>query len=371
MLAVQQYLQRHSLDELTEELDIRIAYHDSLPLAILNYNQIESPKTHPVVRECRGLVLNTQSYEVVAKGFNRFFNWGEVQDEMGQFDFSDFVVQSKEDGSLVLFYHFDGHWRVNTRGSFADHEIDCQDFTWKEAILHALDLHDLDQLDDWGWSRDCTYVCEFCSLWTKVVRRYDTACVYLLAVFDSKTGKELSLAECDPLAKGMMLRPVVYQFKSIEEIQKFLQEQMSNDPTFEGVVMRDQYGHRWKIKSPTYLGLHKLRGEGGNLFNPKHLLPFVLAGEEDELLTYFPEASEAFYKTKSKVLEAYSRLVELWGDHRHIVDQKEFAMAVSKHPFSGMLFSIRKQHGDRQKAEHLREMWNQNEFYIVKHLFKN
>ena len=87
---------------------------------------------------------------MVAKGFNRFFNWGEVQEEMADFDFSDFLVQSKEDGSLVLFYFFDGHWRVNTRGSFAQHEIDCQTFTWEEAICHALDLRSLDELDNWA-----------------------------------------------------------------------------------------------------------------------------------------------------------------------------------------------------------------------------
>ena len=361
MLAVQQYLQRHSLDELAEELDIRIAYHDSLPLAILNYNQIESPKTHPVVRECRGLVLNTQSYEVVAKGFNRFFNWGEVQDEMGQFDFSDFVVQSKEDGSLVLFYHFDGHWRVNTRGSFADHEIDCQDFTWKEAILHALDLRDLDQLDDWGWSRDCTYVCEFCSLWTKVVRRYDTACVYLLAVFDSKTGKELSLAECDPLAKGIMLRPVVYQFKSIEEIQKFLQEQMSNDPTFEGVVMRDRHGHRWKIKSATYLSLHHLGSVKENLFNPKNLLPFILTGERDELLTYFPEVRDAYEQLEKRVQGWYDQLELTWQETKEIVDQKEFALAVKgRTPFVPFLFDVWK------RGLKLEEVWRNSGDFILK-----
>jgi hypothetical protein len=156
----------------------------------------------------------------------------------------------------------------------------------------------------------------------------------------------------------------------MEEIQSFLQDQMSNDPTFEGVVMRDHHGHRWKIKSPTYLGLHKLRGEGGNLFNPKHLLPFVLAGEEGELLTYFPEASQAFYCTKARVMEAYANLVELWGDHHRITDQKEFALSVAHSPFSGILFSVRKKHGGEQKAAHLREIWNQSEQYIVKVLFK-
>ena len=111
MLAVQQYLQSgKSFDDLIAELGIKVTRHDTLPLAIVNYDQIASPKTHPVVRECRGLVLNTDTLEVVARGFNRFFNWGEVADEMPLFDFSDFVVQEKVDGSFVLLFYFAGRW---------------------------------------------------------------------------------------------------------------------------------------------------------------------------------------------------------------------------------------------------------------------
>ena len=63
---------------------------------------------HPVVRECRGLVLHAQTHDLVARSFPRFFNWGEMAEEMKGFDFSDFTVHTKEDGSLVLLYFFAG-----------------------------------------------------------------------------------------------------------------------------------------------------------------------------------------------------------------------------------------------------------------------
>jgi hypothetical protein len=44
----------------------------------LNYDQIESAKAHPVVMECRGLILSYPHGEVVARSFDRFFNYGEV-----------------------------------------------------------------------------------------------------------------------------------------------------------------------------------------------------------------------------------------------------------------------------------------------------
>lgn len=86
MLKVQEYLSDYAktlgpqgaLNKLNEELAIRVATHEWLPLVILNYDQLDSPKTHPIVRECRGLVLEMETWKVVARAFERFFNLGEA-----------------------------------------------------------------------------------------------------------------------------------------------------------------------------------------------------------------------------------------------------------------------------------------------------
>lgn len=373
MLEVQKYLTSgKTLDDLNEDLAIKACYHADLPLVILNYNQIDSrPKTHPIVRECRALTLDTRDWSVVAKSMNRFFNWGEVAEEMPDFDFSDFIIQSKEDGSLILIYHFDGEWRVNTRGSFAADNMQFQEFTWTHGILKALHcekMSDLDRFLDPG----LTYVGEFCSSWNKIVRTYKEPVVYLLTAFEGE--RELTWEELDghcDRASGIMSEPDRIEFKSIDEIQSFIKEEEENDPTFEGVVIRDRAGRRWKIKSLTYLGLHRLRGEGDNIWNPKHLIPFILAGEEDELLTYFEEARPTFYEYKCRVLEAYIDLVELWGDHWTIKGQKEFAIAIKdESPFAGILFNLRKKYGEHQQAKHLKEKWRNSADSIFKNLFK-
>lgn len=366
MLQVQQYLRSgKSHDDLAQELGIKITRHESMPLVVLNYDQIESPKTHPIVRECRALVLHKDTHEVVAKSFSRFFNWGEVADEMPLFDFSDFIVQSKEDGSLVLLYYFEGHWHANTRGSFALDPMQFQDFSWREAFCRALGVNALDELGD-KLVQGVTYVCEFCSPWNKIVRTYAKPQMYLLTAFRGL--EEVGYVEADQLAGELFLRPVRYNFSSIEEIQLFLQDQASKDPTFEGVVIRDRHGHRWKVKSATYLGLHRLKGEGDNMFNPKHLLPFILAGEESELLTYFPEVSDTFYKLKCKVQQAYIETLEVWADNWRIEDQKEFALAVKDYPMSGLLFTLRKKHKMEQSSKILRQEWRQSEDMILKRL---
>jgi hypothetical protein len=320
------------------------------------------------VRECRALVLNSKDFTLVARSFPRFFNWGEVADEMGLFDFNDFVIHSKEDGSLCVLYHFDGQWHGNTRGSFGLDNMQFQPFSWREGFLKAMGVSSWNSLDG-VLDPSLTYICEFVSPWNKVVRTYSEPKMYLLTAF--RGHRELTWAELDAVP-GPFIRPDRYHYTSIEEIMTFLSAQADKDKTFEGVVIRDKDGRRWKVKNPTYLALHKMRGEGDNLYNPKNLMPFVLAGEGDELLTYFPEVKDTFTEMKKKVDDAYAVLEDVWAKNKDIEVQKDFALAIQKKtPFTGILFDLRKRFGKDQTVELLKKNWREAGDLILKVLFKS
>lgn len=339
MLEVQNYLRSgKTLDDLKAEYGINVAQHPTLPLVILNYDQIESQKTAKIVRECRALVLNSVDWSLTARSFPRFFNWGEVADEMPLFNFGDFVVDSKEDGSLCVLYYHGGEWHGNTRGSFGLDNMQFMDFSWREAFLKALGVSSWKALDG-VLDPGLTYICEFVSPWNKVVRAYSQPKMYLLTAF--RGHHELTWDELDALT-GPFIRPQRYHLRSIDEIMTFLTEQADKDKTFEGVVIRDNAGRRWKVKNPTYLALHKMRGEGDNLYNPKNLIPFVLAGEGDELLVYFPEVEPAFKFYLAQVEQYKQELLELWEKAKGEESQKEFAMKVKDHRLAGVLFTARK-----------------------------
>ena len=363
-MLVQEYLKSKTLDDLHTELFIEISRHDTLPLVILNYNQIESPKTHPIVRECRGLVLNTEDNSIVAHAFPRFFNWGEVADEMPLFNWDKATALEKVDGSLCLFYHFNGEWHVNTRGSFAGgsmfntewqakyHKMP-QDFTWKQGILTALGIKDLSELN---LDPSLTYVGEFCSLWNKVVREYPQPCIYLLSCF--KGEEEVGPQPCP-------FRNVEsYSLRSADDVMDYVSKHP--EATFEGCVVKDDAHRRWKIKNPRYLSLHKMKGASGEgLYNPKNLLPFILQGEGDELLAVYPEIKECFDSYKDKVNSAYAELERVWLASKDIENQKEFALSiVGKTPFTGVLFTARK-----MKLS-IKEVWAKHDDGILKTLFK-
>jgi len=380
MLAVQEYLRNgKTLDDLAKEFAIQITEHPVLPLVILNYDQIESPKTHPIVRDCRALTLEKDTWKVIGRSFRRFFNWGELQDEMTQFDFSDFKVDSKEDGSLIVGFFYDDKWHFNTRASFGYSTLQFTNFTWHDVICQAVNKKSLDEVGD-GLNPEWSYVFELVSPYNKVVRQYKEPAMYLLAAFHNESGREMTISELNEVAEKMGCNtPQQFCFSSIEEIISYLNKIGESDPTFEGVVIRDCNGMRYKVKNPTYLSLHRMRGEGDNLYNPKHQIAIILAGEFDEILTYFPEMEDTLMLHSNMVEIAYREVEHSWILHWKLEDQKEFALAVKDGKMSAILFRLKKQVDKwrnekkdftlRDTLKEFRSMWRQSDALILKQVF--
>lgn len=340
--------------------------HPSLPLIGFKYDQIEAQKTLGIVKECRGIVLEKGTWSVVAKPFGRFFNAGEDQEEFKKFNWNDFVCNTKEDGSLGIVYHYNGEWHFNTSGSFGLGEI-CSFIkkSWREVFWETFPG------DKTKLNPSYTYLFELCTPYNKIIRAYPKPQVFLLGVFDRNTCQEFSCAEEDALAKEIGLqRPVQYHFRSMAEITSFLQEKQLADKTFEGVIIRDDKNLRFKIKTETYLALHHLK-DNGNIFNPSRLVPLLLNEGKDEILAYFPEVKETMLQVEDTLTKEWNKLQAIWEQHHQIADQKAFALAIKdKTCFTGMLFTIRKQHGEKQTLKHLKDIWRQSADYIVKYLYK-
>lgn len=366
MLEVQRWLAEKPVESLSEELAISAKKHDTLPLMILNYSQTDSPKLHPVVRECRGLVLHSESHDVVARAFPRFFNLGECSEEHSQFQFEGCEATSKEDGSLLLLYKYDGKWRINSRNGFGDGQMEWSGKTWEQGFCEAMGIESLDgdEMERIGVSQFFTYVLEFCSPWNKIVRRYESPRCYLLAMYCGST-------EVNPSEEAFQRfsRPERFQFENAEEVQKYLRQRTETDPTFEGVVLKDRSGMRIKVKSESYLRLHRIRGNNGSIVHPKHLLPFVLSGEEGELLAYFPEVLDEYLRIESIAGQAMDELWSLWETHREAESQKDFAMSVKNNPLASVLFTLRKKHGSEAGISQFKEVWRSSESLLLSKLF--
>lgn len=368
-LNVQRYLRSGKTPEcLSDAFGIKNYRHPELPLIGFKYCQINSPRSHEIVRECRGLVLEENSWKIVGKGFNRFFNVGELADEFKLFDWSDFTCHSKEDGSLILLYNYKDEWHVNTSGSFGLGNVTSyggtwRDLFWETAPFTQKDLRVVDPRQ--------TLVFELCTPYNKVVRRYRPS-VYLLGIFDHRknTSVELEHRLVDALAKKLgVLRPQEYHFSSQNEVHDFLLTQEEEDSTFEGVILLDSNGMRYKWKTSTYLSLHRMK-DNGNVLHPKNLVPIILANEQYEVKAVMPECSSALDEVKRILDQEFEQLSAKWVSASPLKNQKEFALAVKDHPLSGMLFKLRKANPNASLKD-LERVWREGGDQIVKTLFRN
>lgn len=344
-MLVQDWLRQNNGDftTLNQQFGINTTFHPTDERVILNYCQIDSSKhkTHPIVRECRGLVLNKNDFSLIARGFSRFFNLGEVPEDDKKFDWNNCFVDEKVDGSLILLYYWKNNWHVNTRASFGQGNINNLGITWRELFDKTVDWPQLYKYPDF------TYVFELCSKYNKVVRDYPTPISYLLSIFSC--GQEFSRLAVDEIARTQRLnRPEQFLCKSPDEVKLLIEDISNCDPTFEGVVIRDRNNNRLKCKADKYLQLHRLKNNG-NLPLIKNLVPLVLAGETSEILLHFPEFKDKVEDVEHELALIWEQLDNNWYTFCEEESQKKFAIGIKNCPANSILFTARKSEVDWKK----------------------
>lgn len=355
MLEIQKYLVnsteptiQEKLAKLNAELGIKSKLYPKDGLIILNYDQIESPKSHPIVIECRSLILNMYTYGVVSRKFDRFFNHGECPEFYSDFDITRSYVFTKEDGSLIGVYynHFTSKWEISTR-SLAKAEGDhITGGTFREKVLAAFGYASEDdfQYHMKGFNNEYTYIFEYCGPSNRIVTRYDYDHMVLTAIRNNYTGGYIDynwlLAHAAKLQENELnVLPVKsYNLSSFDDIKKAIDELPA---LAEGYVCFDPVsGKRVKCKSPGYVAIHGLRENGA--LSMKRAYTLVLINDHEEYLTAFPEDVEHFNPVISRVNQFMEDIKTAYEKVKNITDQKTFALACKEYYFSGILFTARK-----------------------------
>lgn len=324
------------LKALTDQFAISVKQTDDL--LMLNYNQIESPKTHPIVRECRSLILEAGTLKIVSRSFDRFFNQGEAQNVMPEIDWGRAVAYEKVDGSLIKIYNHKGHWYISTKGMVYG-DSDCMGYgvTFYELVLKAIGCE-----TDHDFQRKCktflwegfTYIFELTSVENRVVKRYEGYKLHYLACRGNHSGDYIKSEKNQALMFGAH-EIKEYRFDSVEDCLRTARELKDLD---EGYVVYQDGVPISKVKSPAYVAVHHIRGEG---LNPKRIMQLVLTGEQDEYLNYFPEDKVVI----DPYTDAFNRLTfnikSIYDTIHDIEDQKTFAKRAGNFDFKAALFQAR------------------------------
>jgi hypothetical protein len=341
-MLVQDFLRAHKdlsgLLTLKEKYGISVSekYDD---IVVLNYSQIDSPKFDPLVRECRGLILEKGSWNVVARSFDRFFNYGECQDA-SKYDITRARVQEKLDGSLVTAYWRYSRWNFSTRKmAFAEGE-NSFGVSFRQVIDKAFDVQKLNEYD-----HDLCFIFELTSPETRVVNRYADYTLTLIGARNKENCREWDSVALEFLSEDLKVpRPKIYRMASFEEVVKNSKELPELDEGYVCVWDDDELSsgsfYRLKIKNPAYLAVAHMRDNGEH--SEKRVITLVMMNEQEEYLSYFPEDRQLFQKYVDAHMKMKEDVQKTWEKVKGIENQKEFALLVKDLPVSGILFRMKK-----------------------------
>lgn len=334
-MLIQQFLRSgHTLDELHCMYNIIHNRHSVYPnLVHLKYNQILSPFSEPIVRECRGLILDqSDNYNVICRPFDKFFNHNEPN--CASIDWNTAYVLEKCDGSLCTIYYYDGHWNVSTTGTAdACGSVGGNDMTFSKLFWDT--FNSLGMKTDGLDIRTC-FMFELMTSHNRVVVQHTKPRIVLIGARNLDTGAEvdyIGLQQCSRSINCELVRR--FPLSDKDEILSTFDN--INPCEQEGYVVVDAEFNRIKIKHPRYIVLHHMKDSCSR----KYIIDIVRRNESAEVLSYFPEFRSAFDTATNEINNLRAYLICEYDKIKHIENRKEFALCAVKTKVPDALFSMK------------------------------
>lgn len=330
MLELQKFILEHdNWKKFLKEKPYHLTIHEKDNLIIFKYNQILSDFSNPIVQECRGIILEKDTWKVVRLAFYKFFNYGESN--AAQLDWSSAVVTEKVDGSLMSIFYYNGEWRVASNGTIDARDADMQSDPYenfRQLFDAAVNDLDYDKLD-----KNCCYTVELRSPFNKIIVPYKDIKIIHLSTRDMTTLEEIEV-------DIGLEKPKVYELKTLDDC---IEMAKTFDFTQEGFVARDKYYNRVKIKSPEYVIAHKTFAN--KAVTKESIMELIHTNETSEFLNYFPEYKSFVTEVRKEYSAAKRRFYQnaLYATTLMMVSdmsKKEFALKVKDLPFSAVCFKI-------------------------------
>jgi len=332
--------------------------HPTLPLAIYNYSQSTQYEGHwdEVTLACRGLIVDTETGNVIVRPFPKFFNYEEVEGQV-PWETSEYVyVQEKMDGSLGILFRYKGEWVMATRGSFTS----AQALRGMEILKSKYDLS--------SFASSIAYLVEIIYPENRIVVKYDSEKITFLGAALNRSYDD----ECPNDEMNWTTTKALFHSSGIKEEDIVQTEIYFNDPgkrqissfdhsmytslkgknleNREGFVLRFYPSNfRCKIKFEDYVALHRIVTQVSsydiweNLRDHGKLPDSFLANVPDEFYDWVR-------KVESEVIENFRFIKSLHSAHVNSVlrsgldDRKKMAeafMAVKDPRInSGVLFLL-------------------------------
>ena len=331
MLAIQKYIKENGLAKAILEFNLKTRVYDTKVL--LKYDQLCGPSlmAKPEVQECRGLVLEKDTWKVMSLAFTKFFN--SEEGNAHKIDWDTAHVLEKLDGSCIQVY-FDwtkNVWFAGTTGTAeGEGEVNNKLGTTFNDLFWTT-VKDKYGLDASKLTKGYTYVFELTTPYNIVVKPHGESSASLLTVRNVETLKEAPFDELTAIAEFLgvpRVKSYDLNIKNVGALLKTFENMVWHD---EGYVVVDANFNRVKIKNPAYVAVHHLKGKTAE----HNIIAIVKTNEIEEFAATFPDRKDELYKLKANYDALVEKLNNVWVElqgslPKNITPQekKKFAEAV-------------------------------------------
>lgn len=324
--------------DMVHEGYIRLNRHPNLPIYILNYTEHAQfdREWNPVTLQCRGLIVD-QNNVIVARPFDKFFNYGEPNADV--IELGDYVdVTDKLDGSMGVLWQYQGVQGIATRGSFIS-----------DQAIHATEIWNKKYASSIHVFEDTTLLFEIIYPENRIVLDYHGFDDLVLLGARNLDG---SVRPAEDVLDWKWHKTITFHYKT-------LQEALAAPPRHnaEGYVITSRKtGGRIKVKQEDYIALHKIvtgltkRRIWENMKNGMSLeqLCEIVPDEWHEWLrqTYYDidtdirgilRKLDPYFKL---VAEASVKTEKELGDWEPKTFRKNFAALVKDNPYKSLFFLL-------------------------------
>ena len=262
--------------------------HPTLPISIWNYSRTcqYDNKWDEITKQCRGLILD-QEGNVIAKGFDKFFNIEEHKPE--EIPNEPFEVFEKLDGSLGILFWYEGKWILTSKGSFTSEQA----IKGKEILDSKYNVHPI--------PKGYTTLVEILFPQNRIVCDYgDDESLVVLSMISNTSGKELDHDSLKLIGEETKM-PLVKKYDGIKDYNTL---KSMIDKEREGYVIRFRNGFRMKIKGEEYVRLHRILTGFSNV----DIWEYLKDGKDiNELLDRVPDEFDKWVKSTIRDLR-YSKM---------------------------------------------------------------
>ena len=333
MVFVKNIQMEEALSAIAGVKEFRVKKCDKMGYTILNYDFAHG-KTFPnpaekgisekesrrrgILRECRGLMFDSKSGEIIARRYHKFFNIGEKKETQPEvIDLTNgFHILDKLDGQLASPFLIRGEVRWGTKMGF-NTQSDI------EKMFVQFNSHYNDFSKKW-LEEGMTPLFEWCSPSAPIVIRHTKDRLILTAIRCNKTGSYMPFEQMEKAANEHtvdcvtpLIRGSDLNIQTADELVKHVDPMKDT----EGCVVVLGNGLMYKIKTSWYRSLaSRSKASGFQYMQEADVWKSILDGTIDDNISQIPtDKLEKIRKYTSMLWEALSDFVD-----QHLDSVNEF-----------------------------------------------